>query len=135
MYVGTIHGYCLDLLQRQMPEYFKYSVLNEVQARLLVGHGGPYALRRALHGARPPGLVLVREPDQLGLERAHPQLALGARLVELAEAECREQAVRNRRLCGGRRDGQSCGCTRRPAEPARARERPRSARLCPLLHG
>src|SRR5205823_9188062 len=48
---------------------------------------GPYALRRALHGARPPGLVLVRKPDELGLERAHPQLALGARLVELAEAD------------------------------------------------
>jgi hypothetical protein len=52
----------------------------------LVGHRGPYALRRALHGARPPGFVLVREPDELGLERAHPQPALGARLVELAEA-------------------------------------------------
>ena len=29
--------------------------------------------------------MLVREPDELGLERAHPQLALGVRLVELAE--------------------------------------------------
>src|SRR5436853_3865847 len=47
---------------------------------------GRYALRRALHGARPPRLVLVREPDELGLERPHPQLALRARLVELAEA-------------------------------------------------
>src|SRR5207248_9052426 len=47
---------------------------------------GPYALRRALHGARPPGLVLVREPDELGLERAPPQLALGARVVALADA-------------------------------------------------
>lgn len=36
MYVGTIHGYCLQLLQSSLPEYFKYSVLNEVQARLLV---------------------------------------------------------------------------------------------------
>jgi DNA helicase II / ATP-dependent DNA helicase PcrA len=36
MYVGTIHGYCLQLLQGSLPEYFKYSVLNEVQARLLV---------------------------------------------------------------------------------------------------
>jgi DNA helicase-2/ATP-dependent DNA helicase PcrA len=36
MYVGTIHGYCLNLLQTHLPEYFKYSVLNEVQARLLV---------------------------------------------------------------------------------------------------
>jgi hypothetical protein len=29
--------------------------------------------------------VFVREPDQLGVERAHPQLAFGVRLVELAE--------------------------------------------------
>jgi hypothetical protein len=34
---------------------------------------------------RSPRLVLVREPDQLGVERAHPQLAFGFRLVELAE--------------------------------------------------
>src|SRR4249920_4049755 len=38
-----------------------------------------------LDGPGSPRLVLVREPDQLGVERAHPQLALGARLVELAE--------------------------------------------------
>ena len=29
--------------------------------------------------------MLVREPDQLGVERKHPQLAFGVRLVELAE--------------------------------------------------
>jgi predicted alpha/beta-hydrolase family hydrolase len=44
-------------------------------------------LRRALHGARPPGLMLVGEPDELGLESAHPQLTLRARLIELAEAD------------------------------------------------
>jgi hypothetical protein len=27
----------------------------------------------------------VREPDQLGVERAHPQLAFGVRPVELAK--------------------------------------------------
>ena len=27
----------------------------------------------------------MREPDQLGIERAHPQLAFGVRLVELAK--------------------------------------------------
>ena len=32
-----------------------------------------------------PWLVLVREPDHLGVERAHPQLTFGVRLVELAE--------------------------------------------------
>jgi hypothetical protein len=41
--------------------------------------------RDALDGAGSPWLVLVREPDQLGVERAHPQLAFGVRLVELAE--------------------------------------------------
>jgi DNA helicase II / ATP-dependent DNA helicase PcrA len=36
MYVGTIHGYCLDLLKSEVPEYLKYGVLNEVQQTLLV---------------------------------------------------------------------------------------------------
>ncbi len=36
MYVGTIHGFCLELLQTYLFEYLKYSVLTEVQARLLV---------------------------------------------------------------------------------------------------
>jgi hypothetical protein len=38
-----------------------------------------------LDGAGSPRLVLVREPDQLGVERAHPQLAFGVRLIELRE--------------------------------------------------
>src|SRR5207248_4672980 len=41
--------------------------------------------RGALDGAGSPRLVLVREPDQLGVEPAHPQLAFGVRLAELAE--------------------------------------------------
>jgi len=36
MYVGTMHGYCLDLLQRLVPETFKFSVLSDITARLLV---------------------------------------------------------------------------------------------------
>ena len=36
MYVGTMHGYTLDLLQRLVPETFKYSVLTEITARLFV---------------------------------------------------------------------------------------------------
>ena len=38
-------------------------------------------------GAGSPRLVRVREPDQLGVERAHSQLAFGVRLVELAEPD------------------------------------------------
>ena len=36
MYVGTIHGFCLDLLQTEAPEFLKYEVLNEVQQTLFV---------------------------------------------------------------------------------------------------
>src|ERR687890_1448667 len=43
--------------------------------------------RDASDGAGSPWLVLVREPDQLGVERTHPQLAFGVRLVELAEPD------------------------------------------------
>lgn len=36
MYVGTIHGFCLDLLKSEVPAYMKYEVLNEVQQGLFV---------------------------------------------------------------------------------------------------
>ena len=36
MYVGTIHGFCLELLKSEVPEYMKYEVLNEVQQILFV---------------------------------------------------------------------------------------------------
>jgi DNA helicase-2/ATP-dependent DNA helicase PcrA len=36
MYIGTMHGYGLDLLQRLVPEKFKFSVLTDVMAQLFV---------------------------------------------------------------------------------------------------
>ncbi len=36
MYVGTIHGFCLDLLQRYMPEFLKFDVLDEIGQRLFI---------------------------------------------------------------------------------------------------
>lgn len=36
MFVGTIHGFCLDILQTYLFKYLKYSVLSEVQQRLLI---------------------------------------------------------------------------------------------------
>src|SRR4051812_36438594 len=36
MFIGTMHGYCLDLLQRLVPEKFKFSVLNDITAQLFV---------------------------------------------------------------------------------------------------
>src|SRR5512144_2796301 len=36
MYIGTMHGYCLELLQRLVPEKFKFSVLTDITAQLFV---------------------------------------------------------------------------------------------------
>ena len=36
MYVGTIHGFALDLIKSEVPKYLKYEVLNEVQQGLFV---------------------------------------------------------------------------------------------------
>lgn len=36
MFIGTIHGYCLHILQTYLFKYLKYAVLNDVQSRLLV---------------------------------------------------------------------------------------------------
>ena len=66
-----------------------------MQRRVLWTHGE--RRRDPLDGAGAPRLVLVREPDQLGVERAHPQLAFGARLVELAKPNCHVAANDDRR--------------------------------------
>ena len=47
----------------------------------------PPLLAVASDRAGSPRLVLVREPDQLGVERAHQLLAFGLRLIELAEPD------------------------------------------------
>lgn len=36
MYVGTMHGYCLNLLQTYVPAAFKYGVLTDITQRLLI---------------------------------------------------------------------------------------------------
>ncbi len=36
MYVGTMHGYALDLLQRLVPDKFKFSILTDITAQLFV---------------------------------------------------------------------------------------------------
>ena len=36
MYVGTIHGFCQDLLQNEVPEYLKYEVLDNVRQHLYI---------------------------------------------------------------------------------------------------
>jgi DNA helicase-2/ATP-dependent DNA helicase PcrA len=36
MYIGTMHGYCLNLLQTYVPDAFKYGVLTDITQRLLI---------------------------------------------------------------------------------------------------
>ncbi len=36
MYIGTMHGYCLNLMQRLVPEKFKFSVLTDITGQLFV---------------------------------------------------------------------------------------------------
>ena len=36
MYVGTIHGFCQDLLQTEVPDYLKYEVLDPIRQNLYV---------------------------------------------------------------------------------------------------
>lgn len=36
MYVGTMHGFCLNLLQTYIPEAFKYGVLTDITQQLLI---------------------------------------------------------------------------------------------------
>jgi len=36
MYVGTIHGFCLDLLKTELPEFLKFGVLDDIQQVLFV---------------------------------------------------------------------------------------------------
>jgi len=36
MYIGTMHSYCLDRVQRLVPDTFKVAVLTDITARLFV---------------------------------------------------------------------------------------------------
>ena len=47
----------------------------------------PFDVRRTSDGAGSPRLLLVREPDQFGLERAYQPLAFGVRLVEFPKPD------------------------------------------------
>lgn len=47
MYVGTIHGFCLELLQTYLFEYLKYGVLNDVQTKLLISRN---SIKSGLNG-------------------------------------------------------------------------------------
>ncbi|NCD18963.1 MAG: ATP-dependent helicase [Actinobacteria bacterium] len=83
MFVGTMHAYCLDLLQRYVPETFRYRVLTDVTNRLLIDRhsresglttcptsskGTPH-LRRYLHSGLYQTVLAVLREDDIVTER------------------------------------------------------------------
>src|SRR5437763_438854 len=93
---------------------------------------------------RSPRLVLVREPDQLGVERPHRQLAFGVRLVELAEPNRHVAADDDRTLASLDDDHLHAACVARrrdESEPGKQLELavdryvPDAGRLDPLANG
>src|SRR5215208_6680043 len=100
--------------------------------------------RDASGGAGSPWLVLVREPDQLGVERTHPQLAFGVRLVELAEPNRHVAADDDRTPASLEDDHLHAACVARrrdESEPGKQlelavdRHVPHAGRLDPLAYG
>ena len=84
MYVGTMHGYALDLLQRLIPEKFKFSVLTDITAQLLVDRyssrsgltscpttATPGELRRYLNSRLYVQVVGVLREDKIDVDAAH----------------------------------------------------------------
>src|SRR3954466_10992656 len=82
MYVGTMHGYCLDLLQRLVPEKFKFSVLTDITAQLFVDRysaksgltscpttAKPGVLRRYLNSKLYLQVMSVLREDKIDLSR------------------------------------------------------------------
>jgi DNA helicase-2/ATP-dependent DNA helicase PcrA len=82
MYVGTMHGYALDLLQRLVPEKFKFSVLTDITAQLFVdrysGKSGltscpstakPGVLRRYINSRLYLQVLSVLREDNIDFDR------------------------------------------------------------------
>src|SRR5439155_7264355 len=69
MYVGTIHGFCLELLQTYLFEYLKYAVLTDVQARLLVARNSRKSglANVAIISGPSAGQTLTRSPRDVSV--------------------------------------------------------------------
>ncbi|MFE6081091.1 ATP-dependent helicase [Streptomyces virginiae] len=99
MYIGTMHGYALDLLHSQVPEAFKYNVLNDVQTRLMIDkystqsgltttnavvQGTPKPLKRWVNSKLYQQVMSILREDDVDLEGLRPDVAAGLeRYMEL----------------------------------------------------
>lgn len=73
MYIGTIHGFCLDMLQRYLFRYLKYDILDDVQVRLLIDRNSvksgmkSHGLKRYVDTGTYIGILgILREADANG---------------------------------------------------------------------
>ena len=107
MYIGTMHGYCLDLLQRLVPETFKFSVLTDITARLLVdrysrqvradraarpARAGTPTLRRYIHSKLYLQVLSVLREDKVDWDRV-PAGVIESSFERLHDAAPRELAT------------------------------------------
>jgi DNA helicase II / ATP-dependent DNA helicase PcrA len=81
MYIGTMHAYCLDLLQRLVPEKFKFSVLTDITSQLFVDRysaksgltscpttARPGVLRRYIHSKLYQQVLAVLREDIVAVD-------------------------------------------------------------------
>ncbi|GAA0917301.1 ATP-dependent DNA helicase [Streptomyces thermoalcalitolerans] len=94
MYIGTMHGYALELLHSHVPETFKYNVLNDVQTRLVIDKysalsgltttnaivkGTAKPLRRWVNSKLYQQVMSILREDDVDLEGLRPDVADGLR--------------------------------------------------------
>ncbi|WP_329317925.1 ATP-dependent helicase [Streptomyces sp. NBC_01262] len=92
MYIGTMHGYALELLHSHVPEAFKYNVLNDVQTRLIIDkyskvsgltttnmvvQGTPKPLRRWVDSRLYQQAMSILREDDVDLDHLRPDVAEG----------------------------------------------------------
>ncbi|MFD5362417.1 ATP-dependent helicase, partial [Streptomyces tendae] len=92
MYIGTMHGYALDLLHSHVPEAFKYNVLNDVQTRLIIDKystrsgltttnaivkGTAKPLRRWVNSKLYQQIMSILREDNVDLDGLRPDVAKG----------------------------------------------------------
>ncbi|MEU5513493.1 ATP-dependent DNA helicase [Streptomyces griseoaurantiacus] len=92
MYIGTMHGYALDLLHSHVPEAFKYNVLNDVQTRLIIDkystqsgltttnaivQGTPKPLRRWVNSKLYQQVMSILREDDVDLDGLRPDVSDG----------------------------------------------------------
>jgi len=90
MYVGTIHGYCLELLKSEVPKYLKFEVLSEVQQTLFIDR----------HSSK-SGLTTSTDLAGKPLKRYQDTSNYAAALTILREAAIDEQALKGCSVLAG----------------------------------